>query len=253
MKFRIIIALVSIILLIVFLIPVGKGIVCTGNAVGILFCSFVLAVCIFFEQFRKITLNLWNKPVGKVLLCAVSAVACICVIYSVVISILMYRQINDPPKNDNTTVIVLGCKVKNGRPSAMLACRLNAAYTFLSEHESVNVIVSGGKGDDELISEAQCMKDYLVSKGISAERIFMEDKSVNTLQNLEFSRNISIENNLPQNFTLITDGYHQFRAEMLAHKLDIHPYNISGYTAWYVLPTYWVREWIGIAYYALFG
>lgn len=39
---------------------------------------------------------------------------------------------------------------------------------FLSENEDVICIVSGGKGDDEKISEAQAMKNYLVENGIDA-------------------------------------------------------------------------------------
>ncbi|MGB4091299.1 MAG: YdcF family protein, partial [Ruminococcus flavefaciens] len=62
------------------------------------------------------------------------------------------------------------------------------------------------------------------------------------------------ENGLPQKVTLVTDGFHQLRAEMLAEKTGISsPYNISGYTSWYIVPTYWVREWFGIVFYKLFG
>ena len=81
----------------------------------------------------------------------------------------------------------------------------------------------------------------------------MEDSSVNTEENLRFSKQIIEDNGLPEKVTLVTDSFHQLRAEMLAEQQGIETYNISGKTSWYLMPTYWVREWFGVAYYKLFG
>ena len=96
------------------------------------------------------------------------------------------------------------------------------------------------------------MKDWLVEKGISPDRIYMEDKSVNTEENLSFSKKIIDENGLPQRITIVTDGFHQLRADILAERIGIESRNISAKTKWYLLPTYWVREWFGVLYYMLF-
>ena len=157
----------------------------------------------------------------------------------------------DRPKNTDTTVVVLGCKVKNGAPSLMLGRRLNAAYEYLTEEPDVKVIVSGGKGDDEIISEAQCMRDYLVDRGIAPERIYMEDKSTDTDENLRFSQDIIRREGLPEHITIVTDGFHQLRSDMKAEKLGMRAYNISAHTPWWLVPTYWVREWFGIIYYII--
>ncbi len=253
MNVKIIPALLSLSMFLIFACPLPMGILNAGNGAGMLITAVLTAVFVFWKQFRHLISSMWEKTAGKIFLCSASAVLVICTVLAVVLSVSMLRQINDPPPNDDTTLIVLGCKVKDGRPSLMLKRRLDAAYGYLSEHESVSVVVSGGKGNDELISEAECMKQYLTSKGISADRIFMEDKSTTTKENLIFSRNIIEANGLSQTVTLVTDGYHQKRAEMLAENLDIHPYNISGYTSWYIIPTYWVREWFGLLYYGIFG
>lgn len=163
----------------------------------------------------------------------------------------MLKAMNDHPENGNTTLIVLGCQVRDGRPSLMLKKRLDAAYGFLSEHEETVVIVSGGKGSDELISEALCMKNYLVSKGISADRIYMEEKSSDTKENLKFSKELIEREGLCTDITIVTDGYHQLRAEILAKKIGMNAKNISAPTSWWLIPTYWVREWFGIAYYGI--
>ena len=238
----------------VFLMPVMAGIINIGNCTGMVSSAVMAAICLFWGRFTACIGNLWGKPVGKVILSVLGISAVFCAVLAVVISISMVKAADDPPKDENTTVIVLGCKVRNGAPSLMLSRRLQAAYDYLSEHESVNVVVSGGQGSDEAISEAKCMRDWLVGEGISPERIYMEDKSVNTEENLRFSAQIIKDEGLPQEVTLVTDGFHQLRAEMIAEKQGIiNTYNISGHTSWYMLPTYWVREWFGVVYYKLFG
>lgn len=254
MDVKIIPLFISLALLIIFISPVTMGVIFNiGNAVGIFVSGTMCLIFTFWKPFTKLIRTLWDKPAGKIFLIIVSAVLTVCVIIAIVISIFMIKAADDPPPDENNTLVVLGCKVNNGKPSIMLGRRLNAAYEYLSEHNSVNVVVSGGQGSDEVMSEAQCMKDYLISKGIDSGRIFMEDKSTNTEENLKFSQEIIKREGLPETITLVTDAFHQCRAEMLAGNIGIEPYNISGYTSWYIVPVYWVREWFGIAYYAIFG
>jgi len=97
------------------------------------------------------------------------------------------------------------------------------------------------------------MKEYLVGRGISDERIIMEDKSESTYENLKFSYEIIEQNKLNRKITIVTDAYHQLRAEMIASDMGIESYNISAKTSWGLVPTYWVREWFGIVYQFMFG
>lgn len=240
-------------LFMLFAIPVLKGIVNLGNGAGMAVTAVLTAAFLLWGRFTAFLGKSWARPVGRIVISLVGIITAVSLVLAVVISVFMLREANDPPKDENTTVVVLGCKVKDGRPSLMLGRRLEAAYTYLSEHEGVCAVVSGGQGKDESISEAQCMRDWLVERGIAPERIFMEDKSVNTEENLRFSQKIIAEKGLPETVTLITDGFHQLRAEMIAENLDISAYNISGKTPWYLLPTYWVREWFGVVHYKLFG
>lgn len=248
---KIIPALVSFAAAVLFIIPFTNGIANIGNCAGAVVSIALTAVFVFFRPFTDLIKNLWSKPIGKTIVTAVFSIAGICVIFAVTVSVFMIKAMNDHPENGNTTLIVLGCQVRDGKPSLMLKKRLDAAYEFLSEHEETAVIVSGGKGSDELMSEALCMKNYLVSKGISSERIYMEDKSADTKENLEFSKKLIEREGLCSNITIVTDGYHQLRAEMLASKMGMNAKNISASTSWWLLPTYWVREWFGVAYYVV--
>ncbi|WP_295085847.1 YdcF family protein [Ruminococcus sp.] len=239
-------------LFMLFLLPVSRGIINIGNGIGMVVSALIVLVLLFWNKFSTFIGHCWEKTFGKFFLSILGIILAVCVIVAVIISIFMIRAANDRPKDENTTVVVLGCQVRDGAPSLMLSRRLKAAYDYLSEHQSVYVVVSGGKGEDESISEAQCMRDWLVGNGITPERIFMEDKSVNTEENLSFSKAIIDEKGLPSNITIVTDGFHQLRADILAEKSGIESYNISARTAWYLLPTYWVREWFGVLYYRLF-
>ena len=250
---RVIPALISFVMLIIFVVPFFHGIVNLGNCAGAAVTSVLLAVFVFFRKFSEIVASLWSTPVGKALVTGVSVVAAVGVILAAVITVLMISAAHDYPKDTNTTVVVLGCQVKNGRPSKMLNRRINAAYEYLAENPEVIAIVSGGKGDDELISEALCMRDCLVEKGISPERIIMEDKSASTRENLEFSKKIIEQRGLDEHITIVTDSYHQLRAEMIAGELGMTASNISAPTAAWLIPTYWVREWFGTVHQFLFG
>ena len=242
---------VSLGLLIIFLLPIRVKIFNMGNLAGILVSGFLAAVFIFPDFFGSLLKSLLNRAGGRIFVAVLAVLTSLAVVYAVGVSVLMVRTMNDTPRDRETTLVVLGCKVKDGSPSLMLKKRLDTAFDYLQSHENIKVVVSGGQGSDEIISEAECMKNYLISRGLSPDRIFMEDKSVSTEQNLEFSKEIILRNNLDEHITIVTDGFHQLRAEMLAENLGMNAYNISAPTSWWLVPTYWVREWFGVLYYKL--
>lgn len=252
-EMRVIPALISFILLLVFLAPVSVRIINLGNIAGAGISVLLMTVFVFWRQFKSLVGSLWSSGAGKAAVIAAAAFICAGVVTAAVLSVMMIREMHDAPSDSNTTVVVLGCKVRDNGPSLMLARRLDAACSYLTGHPDVKVVVSGGQGKDEVVSEAECMRDYLVRRGIDSGRIYMEDKSVDTNENLRFSKEVIEKNGLPEQITLVTDGFHQLRADILAEKLGIRAYNISAATPAYLLPTYWVREWFGLIYYKILG
>lgn len=141
-----------------------------------------------------------------------------------ILTLIIYFALKKPNKSD--ILIVLGCQVKGNQPSKSLKRRLDSAYSFLEKNENIYCIVSGGKGSDELISEAECMYQYLLKKGISPNRIIKEDKSKNTSENLINSFSIIKAQFPTSNDAIIaTDFYHHLRANIIAKK---HSFKISG-------------------------
>lgn len=126
------------------------------------------------------------------------------------------------PKADGTNIyaIVLGARVKeNGEPSLTLLYRLNETFQYLETYPHVKVIVSGGQGEDEPISEADFMYEYLVREGIDERRIIIENQSTSTYENLLYSKE-----RLPKEVTkvtIISSDFHLARAKMIANELNL--------------------------------
>ena len=113
-------------------------------------------------------------------------------------------------------MIILGAQVRGTRLSKALKMRLDAAYPYLKDNPDTIVIVSGGQGQGEDISEAEAMKRYLVEKGISYHRIIKEDRSTSTYENIKFSKEL-LDLESPS-LVIVTNNFHVFRSIGIAKK-----------------------------------
>ena len=240
------------ILLVLFVNPFFLGIHNAGGVVGTLASLLGAAFFLFDPVIAPVLHRIWEDGTGRVILCIVIGLLCVCGILAVVISVGMIRQMRAAPETE-TPVIVLGCKVRPDGPSLMLARRLNTAVTYLKAHPDVPVIVCGGQGKDEPMTEAQCMADYLTAHGIDAARITQEAASATTQENLRNACDILDAHEWGRDVTIITDGYHQLRASMIGQEAGLHCSAVSAPTSWYLVPTYWVREWLGVCYQVVLG
>jgi uncharacterized SAM-binding protein YcdF (DUF218 family) len=144
------------------------------------------------------------------------------------------------------TVIVLGCQIRGDYPSGMLARRLAAARDYLLADELAVCVVTGGVGQGLARSEACVMRDWLVQNGISGERIFLEESSTSTAENIAFASEIINEHNLPRDVVIISDGFHLWRGRLIAEKYFDEISSAAAKTLPLVLPTYVVREWFAL-------
>lgn len=115
--------------------------------------------------------------------------------------------------------VVLGAKVNGEVPSLSLQYRLDAALAYAVKHTHVQVVLSGGQGPGEDISEAEAMRRYLVDHGVSEDRLILEDESTSTYENLQLSFE-KIPEEVEQ-ITIISSDYHLARAKYLAAKLGV--------------------------------
>ncbi|WP_373898692.1 YdcF family protein [Haloimpatiens sp. FM7315] len=147
-------------------------------------------------------------------------------------------------------IIVLGSGLIGERVPPLLQSRLDKGIeVFKSQIErgfQPKIIVSGGQGENELVSEAFAMKKYILSKGISYENIIMEDKSTTTYENLKFSKAIMEKFHKKYSCVFITNNYHVFRASIFARKVHLKAQGVGSKTAKYFLPSAIIREYIAI-------
>lgn len=171
----------------------------------------------------------------------------ILVIGSLTISItaMMFAAIFQPTAQSNT-VIVLGCKVDDNGPSRMLQERLDAADSYLEDHPDAIIIVTGGQGSDEPETEADAMQKYLVKKGIDQNRIFVENKSTSTRENLRNAADIMLKHNLSSPALIVTNEFHVLRAQMIARSIGMHASTLPARTAVFYFGPYFIRELYGV-------
>lgn len=145
-------------------------------------------------------------------------------------------------------IIILGAMVRGDTPSLILQERMDAGMQCIKDHPDAKIILSGGKGPGENISEAEAMEKYLIENGIDKNRLIKEENSKNTLQNLKNSKAI-IDTYSPKDkvqVTIVTSEFHMFRSKMIASRLGLSAWGFSANTARYLTPTYYIREYFGV-------
>lgn len=166
--------------------------------------------------------------------------------FSLLVYSLLYRLM---PKNMACDFIIIhGAGLLNGdQMSVLLAKRLDKGIeVFDRSGRKAKIIVSGGQGADETISEAQAMKAYLLKKGISENDIILENKSTTTLENMQYSKKIM--DSLKSNYKAIyvTNDYHVFRTGTYAKKVGLDAEGVGCKTALYYWPNAFIREYVAI-------
>lgn len=139
----------------------------------------------------------------------------------------------DHVQGDPQIMVILGCQVKPWGPSVLLQDRLDKALSYLEDHPDLTVVVSGGQGPDEHISEAQCMYDYLTAHGVDGEQILLEDQSHNTVQNLRYTVDLLAKAgyDTTADMVVVSNGFHLTRVRMLWNRVCGGDYNLSTLAA----------------------
>lgn len=141
-------------------------------------------------------------------------------------------------------MIVLGAGLRGEDVSPTLKARLDQAIAYYKLHPKTMIIVSGGQGPDEVISEAEAMRRYLEEMGIPGESIIKEDHSTTTLENIAFSKEILRKREeAVESILIVTHDYHLLRAQMLAYFMDLESIGLSAESSLLGRINYLIREY----------
>ncbi len=153
---------------------------------------------------------------------------------------------------DADFVVVLGARLRpDGQVPPLLASRLDRGrqvYETLAARGKTSpaLIVSGGKGSDELVSEAEAMAGYLIKRGVPAGQVTLEDRSRTTEENIRFAKAIIDRSRPGARCVIVTSNYHVFRAAIIARRAGVRGHVTGSPTAGYYWPSAMLREFIAV-------
>lgn len=238
------------------------------TSVWLFFCGVIMAVLATFTigVFFSIALGIFLGAVAVFLpkinaLCQkgffkfIKFLVCAGLIFlTAVVSFLAIYGNSDSMSFKEDAVIVLGAGLRGTKITYPLAFRLESALEYAEINKNAKVVVSGGMGKGENISEAEAMKNYLVRNGVEESRIIMEDKSTSTYENLTFSKEI-LDKTFQKDYTcvIITNSFHIFRAYSMAKKIGLDCTHMGAEIKNYSIPVNYLREFLAVIKFSVFG
>lgn len=221
----------------------------------VLALGVLMTVCgIWPEQTKKITSHGIMKAVKYLIVLGL-------VFIIGMTGFLMYQGSVDEVTYEEDALIVLGAAVQGDRVSSILAARLNEAADYAARNEEAVIIVSGGQGPQENLTEAAAMEKYLMAKGIPQERIIKEEQATSTYENFKYSKEILDKIYDPESdeasgdetgtdpadekvytCAYVTNEFHCYRAGKIAEQAGLAANGVSVGTEWWKLPVNYMRE-----------
>ena len=218
---------------------------------------FILGVgCCYAGILLLCNLRKHNRKVGTVMLWCF----CVLLILSSLAATITGIYVGTSEKGDPDTsckyMILLGAGVNGKSPSLSLRDRIQAAYDYMVANPEVICIASGGQGPGEDITEAQCIFQELSAMGIDPGRVWLEERSTSTQENIRFSLDLIRQRTgeEPATIGVLSSEYHLCRAKLIARGMDLSPVGIPAKTSWpHLHVSYFLREIFVIWAYAITG
>ena len=241
--FFIIAAILCLVYFVVLLLYVGFG----GSALYIWpilsECFGLLAFWIHLQQKHPASLRIRVSVITAV--CAAAA------IFLAVEGLITVSAVTASGREAADYCIVLGARVRGRELSSSLERRLRRAYIYAVAHPKCILVLSGGQGEGEDLSEAEAMYGYLYGRGIRANRFILEDKSENTVENIRNSlsliRRWEADTPREEKVAIVTSNFHIFRAKHIAEKLGQEDVITVASSADPILVLHlWVREGLAV-------
>ena len=211
---------------VVLVLALGIAILCTG---------------IFYSKLKKLTeIKAFRvlRNILIVLLCGEFALVSFLVVYG----------ISDNVDFKEDAVIVLGAGVRGDKVSLPLKLRLDRAIEYHHKNPEAVIVVTGGKGMQETVTEAYAMEKYLIQNGVDENKIIKEEKATSTFENMKFSKEI-LDNRFNNDYSIavITNNFHIFRGTTIAKKAGFEDVShMHAGLQWYNLMPCFIRESLAI-------
>lgn len=169
------------------------------------------------------------------------------------IFIYMYGK-NDNASYNEDAIVILGAGIRGEKLSLILKERLDVGIKYYNINPNAFIVVSGGQGSGEDITEALAMERYLVDNGIPVESILKEEEATSTCENINFSKALLDKHfNTDYNIAIVTNDFHIFRSVMIAKNIGLESTHLHEKIPIYGVPANYLRETITTIFQILFG
>ncbi len=174
-------------------------------------------------------------------------IAIICLEIMLIGFIAIYGQ-SDNVNYDEDAVIVLGAGIRGDRVTVPLAYRLSEAIEYHKQNPDAVIVVTGGKGYQETVTEAEAMEKYLLERGVNPDKIIKEEKATSTNENMRFAKEI-LDKRLKKDYSVvvITNNFHVYRGVQIARLEGFeNVYHKHAGLKWYNMVPCYLRESLAV-------
>ena len=212
-----------------------------------MFCMLGIVLIIYSFIELKFQINIWGK-IPKIIRNIVTILFTIGLVLFISVEGLIIYNGHHVDKEKPDYLMVLGAGLRGTKISTSLLYRLETALDFHELYPDVKIIVSGGQGEGEKISEASAMRNFLVDNGVDSSQIIMEDKSTDTYENFLYTKKILDEESEVKDptVTVISNNFHMFRAKFLAKEVGINTLGYPAPSHKVSAVVFYVREFFGV-------
>ncbi len=200
-----------------------------------------ISIGIFYEKINELTKS------GFLKYCKVFVIAVLCIEFVLVTFIAVYGIVDNFDYNEDA-VVVLGAGIRGDKVTLPLKMRLDKAIQYHNENPEAVIVVTGGQGFQETVTEAYAMEKYLVEHGVEKEKIIKEEKATSTTENMEFSKEL-LDKYFEDNYAIvvITNNFHVFRGTSIAKKTGFNDVShMHAGLQWYNLMPCYLRESLAV-------
>lgn len=205
------------------------------------FGIFTLCTGVFYEKIKKLTAIKFFK------VCKMMLILLFCVELLLVLFIAIYGFSDDVDYSEDA-IIVLGAGIRGDKVTLPLKMRLDKAIEYHSENPEAMIVVTGGKGFQETVTEAYAMEKYLVQNNVDKSKIIKEDRATSTAENMMFSKEL-LDEYFKENYSVavVTNNFHVFRGVTIAKRAGFEKVShIHAGLQWYNLMPCFLRESLAV-------
>lgn len=189
--------------------------------------------------------SLWLPHLPQPLVACVFGIASAA---AIAVSSLFVLGNADTVTHKEDVAIVLGAGIKGDKPTESLQNRLDRAVVYHRRNPQALLVVSGGQGPQESVTEAYAMEQYLLAQGVPAANILKEEYATSTEENFRFSKAL-LDDAFDDSYTVafITTDYHISRASAYALRCGFSEVtHAHSATPWYMILPNGLRECLAL-------